>query len=330
MDAVTSPAAARFAKISLQSLLRSSPHPPQRFCPRTEIHMNSVQHRELLALLPVCFLLAAQSVAQENEASRKSTTPPLDQMAESMIFHASFDDTTRAQLSTGAGRLLMDRGDASVEEAAPQLSKGAGRYGDALRFSEKTKTVWYYEGIEADYKTQDWSGSFSFWLKLDPDQDLEPGFCDPVQITERAWNDAAFFVDFDKVLPRDFRLGVFADLKSWNPDNKPYDDIADEDRPLVTVKRPPFSSDAWTHVCFTWKDINSASGKAATAALYLNGELQGTLNQPIKFTWDPKQAKIKIGINYIGMMDDLIIFDSALSPVQVELLYGHPKSGLQR
>ena len=42
---------------------------------------------------------------------------------------------------------------------------------------------------------------------------LEPGFCDPVQITPRAWNDAAFFVEFEKrpeSIP--FRLGVYADL----------------------------------------------------------------------------------------------------------------------
>ena len=292
--------------------------------------MKSAHFRTLLWLPVFGCLLVGQLVAQEKQGALESTSTQLDRLAGSMIFHAGFDGSTQANLSKGAGRLLKDPGDDQLVESAPELLKGEGRYGDALRFPKKTKTVWYYEGVEAGYKAEDWSGSFSFWLKLDPDRDLEPGFCDPVQITERAWNDAAFFVDFDKVLPRDFRLGVFPDLKSWNPDNKPYEDFAEKDRPLVTVKRPPFSNDVWTHVCFTWTDINSSSGKPAVAALYLNGELQGELNRPVKFSWDPMQARIKIGINYIGLMDDLIIFDLALTAKQVDLLYRHSQAGLSR
>ncbi len=286
-------------------------------------------------LVLACFLASsnADATAQETFPATASTakkTAALEQMAGAMIFHASFDGSTQANLSKELGLLLVDNGPAGqqTDEAAPQILKGAGRYGDALRFSAKTKRVWYYQGLEAGYKSQNWSGSCSFWLQLDPNQDLEPGFCDPVQITEKAWNDAAFFVDFDKVLPRDFRLGVFADLSVWNPENKPYEDFAVADRPMVTVKRPPFSKTEWTHVCFTWKDINSTQDHASTAKLYLNGKFQGSLSCPIKFSWNPSQAKIKLGLSYIGLMDDLIIFNSALSAEQVDLLYKHPTAGL--
>jgi len=30
---------------------------------------------------------------------------------------------------------------------------------------------------------------------LSPPTDLAPGFCDPIRITPREWNDRAFFVD---------------------------------------------------------------------------------------------------------------------------------------
>ena len=44
-------------------------------------------------------------------------------------------------------------------------------------------------------------------LKLDPETDLEPGFCDPLQITDKAYNDSAVWVDFPKDdIPRHFRL----------------------------------------------------------------------------------------------------------------------------
>ena len=59
------------------------------------------------------------------------------------------------------------------------------------------------------YAKSNWSGAVSFWLRLDPDTDLEAGYCDPLQNTPREWNDAAFWVDFSKdERPRHFRLGA--------------------------------------------------------------------------------------------------------------------------
>ncbi len=252
------------------------------------------------------------------------------------IFHASFDDTTDANLSTGDGRLRIassiDRQELldDITLARISIAKGAGRYGDALRFAAKTKEMVFYEGSEIGYRSQDWSGSVSVWLKLDPNKDLEPGFCDPLQITERAWNDAAFFVDFDKELPRDFRLGVFADLKAWNPQEIDWEKIPVAERPMVVVKYPPFSSKDWTHVCFTWSDVNSTQGLTSQSDLYLNGQHHGTYQRPLKFTWDPQQAAIMLGLNYIGLMDDLMVFPVALTAPQVTQLFQHPVGGMHR
>lgn len=251
------------------------------------------------------------------------------------IFHASFDATTDANLSTGDGRLrIAEKSDRKqllddLGRAKISIAKGEGRFGDALRFAAKTEETVFYEGSEMGYRAQDWSGTVSVWLKLDPNKDLEPGYCDPLQITERAWNDAAFFVDFDKDLPRDFRLGAFADLKFWNPRDLPWESIAVADRPMVVVKKPPFSSGDWTHVCFTWSDVNSTKGGVARSDLYLNGQHQGTYRRPLKFSWDPQQAAIMLGLNYIGLMDDLLIFDSALTAQQVNRLFDHPLGGLK-
>ena len=32
------------------------------------------------------------------------------------------------------------------------------------------------------YNARSWSATVSVWLRLNPDQDLEPGYCDPIQI----------------------------------------------------------------------------------------------------------------------------------------------------
>ena len=263
-----------------------------------------------------------------------ATAAPAADSLPKPIFLASFDGTPNAQVARGDGRLRMatttDRQTLLEDWTGRHLSvaAGEGRYGDALRFTAKAKEVPFYQGIESGYSPQNWSGTVSMWLKLDPNKDLEPGYCDPLQITERAWNDGAFFVDFDKELPRDFRLGVFADLKFWNPNNTAWEALPVAQRPMVVVKQPPFASDQWTHVCFTWSDVNSASGSESRADFYLNGQHQGTLQRPLKFTWDKERAAMMLGINYIGLMDELSIFSTPLDASQVQQLF-QLEGGLQ-
>ena len=70
------------------------------------------------------------------------------------------------------------------------------------------------------------------------EKDLKPGFCDPIQITDKAYNDSAIWADFTKDdKPRHFRLGVFGALKSWNPENLPTDRNSVFLKRLVVVKR---------------------------------------------------------------------------------------------
>ena len=156
---------------------------------------------------------------------------------------------TRAAARTSRANLVSPPGDAT------RLVKEGGLSGGALEFTNaKAPWVYYKAAKNVAYKENDWSGTVSCWLKLDPERDLAPGYCDPIQITTRAWNDGAFFVDFAKDGdPRDFRLGAFADLLVWNPEKK---EVPEEQRPLASVKAPPFSSDRWTHVAFTWDGFN--------------------------------------------------------------------------
>ncbi len=282
-----------------------------------------------------------RNIAIKRLAKHNQPAPPaglsqgLLDAAQAMILHASFDDATDLNLFGTDGRIFT--ADSTRREnpkpgnliEAVSIAKGQGRYGDALAFHQKTDQVLFYQGSECGYRPQNWSGSVSLWMRLDPDRDLQPGYCDPIQITQRGWNDAAFFVDFDKDLPRDFRLGVFPDFGSWNPQDTPWDEIPTAERPMVTVKRPPFTADAWTHVCFTWENVNADDNRPATATLYLNGMKQGAVQRPLRFSWDPQQVGIMLGLSYIGLMDDLMIFNKALTAEQVASLHQHPLGGLK-
>src|SRR4030095_14698879 len=96
------------------------------------------------------------------------------------------------------------------------------------------------------------------WLSLDPEKDLEPGYCDPIHVTERGWNDGAIFADFTKDdTPRHFRLGAFADRKVWDPRERDWNAVPVPERPMVEVAKPPFARGQWTHVVLTWAGFNS-------------------------------------------------------------------------
>jgi hypothetical protein len=247
-----------------------------------------------------------------------------------MTFHASFDSGVDAVVAAGDPALYSAPSFKQRNEAArglPQsgeivLARGEGRFGDALRFTRKKSPLVFFKAARnMPYQSTNWSGTVSFWLSVDPLNDLEPGFCDPVQITPRAWNDAAFFVEFEKrpeSIP--FRLGVYADLGVWNPEKRPSADIPQSERPLVAVERPSFGPGRWTHVAFTFERFNT-SRQDGVVRLYLDGQPQGTLSaRQQTFTWDIDATAIALGLGYIGLFDELAIFDRALTDAQVRAL----------
>lgn len=247
-------------------------------------------------------------------------------LEKALAFYASFDGTADAKVKHGDGRVYTTESLArkqwtpGIDRQDVSIAKGSGVFGDCIRFGDKSPKVICYKGEVLPKYQGSIDGTVCFWMRLDPDKDLKPGFCDPIQITEKAWNDAAMFVDFDKDLPRDFRLGVFSDLKYWNPENTPWEKWPIEKRPMVTVKKPGFTREAWKHVAFSFEGIGGPEGKAAQASLFLDGKSQGVLQGPMKFTWDPTKTAIMIGIEYIGDMDELMIFDRPLKPEQLEIV----------
>ena len=161
----------------------------------------------------------------------------------------------------------------------------------------------------------------SFWLSLDPAADLEPGFCDPIQITDAAYNDAAIWVDFTGENPRQFRLGVFGDLDVWNPDGLSPDEHQGFLDRLLIVSAPPFATGQWTHVVITYAGINTQNGGVAN--LYLDGErlphVSDSIDEP--FTWDRGRGAIRLGVNYVGLYDEVSLFSRALTDEEVRALH---------
>ncbi len=247
---------------------------------------------------------------------------------DSLIFLATFDDGLDAEVGAdrrlrtadSLERQIIRSGNTRTDVRRVAEQNGARR-GAVLRFSGlDTKRITLFSGTNAGYRERDWNGTVSFWLKLNPDEDLAPGYCDPIQLTDSRWNDGSFFVDFDKDLPRVFRLGVFSEYAFWNPQDIPWEKVSNEERPMVVVRQPPFVRTDWTHVAWTFRGINASDATAAEATLFLNGQAAGTLRRPMQLQWDEQNSAIMLGIAYTGDFDELAIFNRCLEPAEVKLI----------
>src|SRR5262249_10526074 len=256
--------------------------------------------------------------------------PDREAIRKALTFHASFDRQADADFARGDKRIYTapnfkrSEGKPGVHRADVEIVKAQGQYGDALRFGKKDNAIVFYQADKnMAYRDKDWSGTVSFWLRLDPDKDLEPGFCDPIQITDKKWDDAAFFVDFTKDdKPRHFRLGIYADFKVWNPKALKFEQVPVADRPLSDeIAKPPFASGKWTHVLFTFPNVNSGKPDGQGKLSVEGKPVAGIRDRTLTLSWERSRAAMMLGLSYIGLFDDLAVFDRALTDDEVGLIY---------
>jgi hypothetical protein len=272
---------------------------------------------------------AARSTEIENQPS------PIGNLRTALTFHASFDRTADADFARGEPRVFTALDSGKRPAATPglpaeelaRLVPSAGRHGGALEFRGQTKQQVFYRGPEnLGYRTGAWAGTVSLWLKLDPDRDLAPGYCDPFQFVGQKWSEGALFVEFTKDhTPRHFRYGIFPVTKFWNPQNKKLEEMTDAERPMVFVRRPVFSRERWTHVLITFAQLNSGQPDGR-GTLYLDGEPIGTATGwTHTFNWDAAQTALTLGLNYTGLIDDVAVFSRELTAAEVRTVFQLPR-----
>jgi hypothetical protein len=249
-------------------------------------------------------------------------------LAESLTFHASFDDKFDADFSKGDKTCTTLRNKEHVKvEASDELQLvGEGKFGGALKFPKKGTTRPEFKGAGVvGYNAKNWSTTVSLWLSISPDEDLEPGYCDPVQIVGNDSKKGYIFCEWSKdETPRFFRYAIRPLYHIWNPTGVQWAEIPFEKRPMVQVAKAPFSRDRWTHVVFTVENLNDKTQKPR-GKLYLDGKLQGSIeNWDLTFDWDPTQVYVVLGAAYVGRIDDLSVYNRALSDAEVERLHKLP------
>ncbi len=261
----------------------------------------------------------AKQILQAAQSKRTSLSAALS-------LYASFDQGLDADFARGDRTCYVRQGKelhrAEPTEDVRLLSTG-GRFGGALHFVRKNSFRPAFRDAGAlNYNAKDWNATVSVWLQLNPDKDLEPGYCDPVQIIGNDSKKGFIFLEFSKdETPRYFRYAVRPLQKLWNPENLSWGEIPFDKRPMVQVERPPFSRQKWTHVLFTLEHLN-ADGSPSTGQLYVDGKRQGTISGwDLKFGWDPQHVLLVLGAAYVGKMDDLAVFNRVLNEAEIQQVY---------
>ncbi len=286
--------------------------------------MNSISLRSLQPVL-LTLLIGSSLAGFAAESTSK--------LGDALLLHASFDKGLNADVAAGDPVLYTaatgNRKEARTglpDDNLVTLAKGEGRFGDALRFHKKMRPVVFFRGEKnLGYRTNQWSGAVSLWLRLDPDADLEPGYCDPLQFVGQAWEEGNMFIEFSKDhTPRHFRYAILPVKRFWNPRNRGWEDIPEPERPMVAVHKPPFRRDRWTHVAFCFGSLNSGQ-KDAWGKLYLDGQLQGEFTGWLgNFNWDVTQSALTLGYSYVGWLDDVAVFNRPLTDSEVRDLFARP------
>jgi Concanavalin A-like lectin/glucanases superfamily len=248
-------------------------------------------------------------------------------LKQALTFHASFDKGLDADFSRGDKACLIRGKQGTVPAALNEelkLVPDGGRFGGGLHFTKKGTTQPRFKDAGVlNYNATNWSASVSVWLRLDPDKDLAPGYCDPVQIVGDDTKKGFIFLEWSKdESPRHFRYAIRPLEQIWNPNKLDWAKMTDAQRPAVNLERAPFSREAWTHAVFTLENVNDKA-KKPVGRLYLNAKLMGTIeNWDLTLGWNPDAVALVLGASYVGHLDDLAVFNRALTEAEVKVLNG--------
>jgi len=264
----------------------------------------------------------AQNSARDESALRKAVT-----------FYASFDETVagdfgggRLELRTRSGK-PQDKDTWVYRDGFPKdvfrIAKGKGIAGGALEAVDvlpDNGRIFFPAKGNLAFKKGGWGGAVSMWINTDPNKLLKTTFCDPIQITQKGANNGGLWVDFNNAKPRDLRMGVFPAV----PEGEKGLAESDAHAPMVCVPAVKMKEGEWHHVVLSWENLDT--GKAnARAVLYIDAKQIGAVeNRAIAMDWDIDKTGIYVAVNYIGLLDELAIFNRALSVEEVMQLQRQP------
>lgn len=252
-----------------------------------------------------------------------------DDIRKAVTLYASFDTEVRAD--RGGGELALNtrfnnefvavvKG---INAKVFRIAKEKGINGGALDATDvlpRNGRIFFPAKGNIAFKKGGWGGAVSVWCNTDPNTLLKTKFCDPIQITQKGANNGGLWFDFNDAKPRDMRHGAFPAVP---PDGKP---IGEDDpkAPMVRVPGINWEVGDWHHVVLNWSNFDTGKPDAVSA-LYIDGKLIGEVkDRAIAMDWDVEKAGIYVAVGYIGLLDELAVFNRALTLAEIRALQKQP------
>jgi len=279
----------------------------------------------LLSLLVLASLIVSAHVAPAADADE-------DALKKAVTLYASFDEAVKADY--GGGDLNVYTGvRPEPGKPKPEPTKGAdakvftvakkgvaGGCLEALDGLPNNGRLFFPAKGNIAFKPGGWGGAVSMWINFDPDKMLKSKFCDPVQITHKGANNGGIWFDFNDAKPRDMRHGAFPAIKEGEKAQSEDDPKA----PMVRVPKVGFKSGDWHHIVLSWKNFDTGKPDAVSQ-FWVDGKLIGEVkDRAIAMDWGIEKAGIFFSINYIGLLDEMAIFNRPLTAEEIALLQKKP------
>ena len=231
--------------------------------------------------------------------------------------YASFNQSINADVYRGDGRATMNADFVRLEPS------GGRFHGGALAFDAKDNG-WAEDEFtfpardNFPFQQSPFAGTISLWLKGDPDADLSPDFpVDPFHVSRHP-ADGSYYLDLTR--PNDWRYGSPRKLRLGIYGDSPQQDMFVGGQ-LIVVSDLNFDDRRWHHIAATWRNANSGR-KDGAAALYIDGTLRGSMDgYAHQLSWNIDELTIGLGQRYVGMIDELLILDAAITPEEAAQLH---------
>ena len=272
--------------------------------------------------LSVAFLFLVIAPVYADEATiRKAATlyASFDEWPEADFGGGDLKFWTRSNDTTTKGKYLHEKGfDAQVFKINKKGISGACL--EATNVLPDNGRLYFPMKGNMAFNKVGWDGAVSVWINGDPNVLLKTKFCDPIQITQKGANNGGIWFDFNDAKPRDLRHGAFPAVD----DGKKGIGEDDPDAPMVWLKRVAFKNGEWRHVVLTWKNFDTGK-KDAVSQLWIDGKLIGEIkDRAIAMKWDVEKAGIYVAIAWIGLLDELAIFNRMLTEKEIKDLHRNP------
>ena len=93
---------------------------------------------------------------------------------------------------------------------------------------------------------------------------------------------------------------------------------------MVRVPKVGFKVGAWHHIVLSWSNFDTGK-KDALATLYVDGKKIGDVkDRAIAMDWDIEKAGVYTAVGYCGLLDEMALFNRALTMDEVAALHKTP------